>query len=194
MTFARRRFLRLAAGAAALPIASSIARAQTYPARPITIVVPYAAGGEADVLARVVGEHMRATLGQPVLIENVVGAGGAIGLRRVARAPSDGYTIITGNLGTHVALGAIYQLDFDLLDLTPVAQLPTFPCLIATRKTVPASNLRELIAWLKANQDRVSVGTSGVGGASHVWGVFFQNVIGVRLQFVPYRGAGPATT
>ena len=189
----RRQFLHLAAGVAALPAVSRIARAQTYPARPITIVVPVAAGGQSDVTARIVGEHMRATLGQPVLIENVSGAAGTIGLRRVAHGPSDGYTIVMGNWGTHVALGATYQLDFDLLDLTPVAQLPTFPCLIATRKTVPASNLRELIAWLKANQDKVSVGTSGVGGASHVWGVFFQNVVGVHLQFVPYRGAGPAT-
>jgi tripartite-type tricarboxylate transporter receptor subunit TctC len=189
----RRQFLHLAAGAAALPTASHMATAQTYPARPITIVVPYAAGGGSDVVARVVGEHMRATLGQPVLIENVVGAGGGIGLRRVARAPSDGYTIVMGNWGTHVALGAIYQLDFDLLDFAPVAQLAGQPGLIATRKTVPVSNLRELIAWLKTNQDKVSVGTSGVGGESHVWGVFFQNVISVHLQFVPYRGAGPAT-
>jgi tripartite-type tricarboxylate transporter receptor subunit TctC len=189
----RRKFLHLAAGAVALPAVSRIARAQVYPTRPITIVVPYAAGGGSDVVARVVGEHMRATLGQPALIENVVGAGGAIGLRRVARAPSDGYTLVMGNWGTHVALGATYQLDFDLLDFAPIAQLPGQPGMIATRKTVPVSNLRELIAWLKANQDKVSVGTSGVGGASHVWGVFFQNAIGVHLQFVPYRGAGPAT-
>ena len=189
----RRQFLHLAAGVAALPAVSRIARAQTYPARPITIVVPVAAGGQSDVTARIVGEHMRATLGQPVLIENVSGAAGTIGLRRVAHGPSDGYTIVMGNWGTHVALGATYQLDFDLLDFAPIAQLPSQPGLIATRKTVPVSNLRELIAWLKANQDKVSVGTSGVGGESHVWGVFFQNVIGVHLQFVPYRGAGPAT-
>jgi tripartite-type tricarboxylate transporter receptor subunit TctC len=193
MKFARRQFLHLTAGAAVLPTASRIARAQAYPTRPITIVVPYTAGGQSDVVARIVGEHMRATLGQPVLIENVAGAGGTIGLRRVARAPSDGYTIVMGNWGTHVALGATYQLDFDLWDFEPIAQLPSQPGLIATRMTVPVTNLRELIAWLKANQDKVSVGTSGVGGESHVWGVLFQNVIGVHLQFVPYRGAGPAT-
>jgi tripartite-type tricarboxylate transporter receptor subunit TctC len=163
MKIVRRQFLHLAAGAAVLPTASRIARAQAYPTRPITIVVPYAAGGQFDVVARVVGEHMRATLGQPVLIENVVGAGGTIGLRRVARAPSDGYTIVMGNWGTHVALGAIYQLDFDLLDFAPVAQLPGQPGMIATRKTLPVSNLRELIAWLKANQDK------GVGRHFRGW-------------------------
>ena len=139
----RRQFLHLAAGVAALPAVSRIARAQTYPARPITIVVPVAAGGQSDVTARIVGEHMRATLGQPVLIENVSGAAGTIGLRRVAHGPSDGYTIVMGNWGTHVALGATYQLDFDLLDFAPIAQLPSQPGLIATRKTVPVSNLRE---------------------------------------------------
>jgi tripartite-type tricarboxylate transporter receptor subunit TctC len=193
MKFVRRQFLHLAVGAAALPAVSRIAKAQAYPSRPITIVVGFAPGGQSDVVARIVGEHMRATLGQPVLIENVSGASGTIGLRRVARAPSDGYTIVMGNWGTHVALGATYQLDFDLLDFAPIAQLPSQPGIIATRKTVPVSNLRELIAWLKANQEKVSVGTSGVGGESHLWGVFFQNVIGVHVQFVPYRGAGPAT-
>jgi tripartite-type tricarboxylate transporter receptor subunit TctC len=193
MKLLRRKFLQFVGAAVAAPAFSHMATAQTYPARPITIVVTQVAGGQSDVIARVVGEHMRATLGQPVIIENITGAAGAIGLRRVTRAPSDGYTIVMGNWGTHVALGATYQLDFDLLDFAPVAQLPGQPGMIATRKTVPVSNLRELIAWLKANQDNVSVGTSGVGGESHIWGVLFQSVIGVHLQFVPYRGAGPAT-
>jgi tripartite-type tricarboxylate transporter receptor subunit TctC len=189
----RRKFLHLAAGAAALPAVSRIARAQTYPSRPITIVVPYAAGGPTDVIARVLGDRMRQALGQPVLIENVVGAGGSIGLRRVVRALPDGYTVGIGNWGTHVALGAIYRLDYDLLkDFEPVAQIPGNPMLIVSRKAVPANNLKELIAWLKANQEKVSVGTSGVGGGSHVAGVFFQNAIGARFQYVPYRGAGPA--
>jgi tripartite-type tricarboxylate transporter receptor subunit TctC len=189
----RRRFLRLAAGAATLPAVSRVATAQTYPSRPITMIVPVAAGGASDAVARILAERMRQSLGRPIIVENVVGAAGTIGLRRAARAPSDGYTIGMGNWGTHVALGATYQLDFDLLDFAPVAQLPGQPGMIATRKTVPVSNLRELIAWLKANQDKVSVGTSGIGGESHVWGISFQNAIGVRLQFVPYRGAGPAT-
>jgi tripartite-type tricarboxylate transporter receptor subunit TctC len=169
------------------------ATAQVYPTRPITIIVPYAAGGPTDVVARVLTERMRGALGQPVLIENVIGAGGATGLGRVVRASPDGYTVGIGNWGTHVGLGAIYRLDFDLLkDFEPVALLPSNPMLVVTRKNVPATNLKELIGWLKSNQDKVSVGTSGVGGGSHVAGVFFQNIIGARFQFVPYRGAGPA--
>jgi tripartite-type tricarboxylate transporter receptor subunit TctC len=192
MKIPRRQFLHLA-GAAVLPALSRMARAQAYPARPITIIVPYAAGGPSDVIARVLGQRMRGILGQPVLIENVVGAGGSIGLGRVVRAAPDGYTVVLGNWGTHLALGAAYQLDFDLLkDFEPVAQLPSNPLLIVTRKAVPAYDLKGLIAWLKANQDKVSVGTSGVGGASHIAGVFFQNAIGARFQFIPYRGAGPA--
>jgi tripartite-type tricarboxylate transporter receptor subunit TctC len=193
MKLQRRQFLHLAAGAAALPAVSRIVSAQTYPTRPITVVVPSAAGGPTDVIARVLGQQMRGQLGQPVLVENVVGAGGSIALGRVARASPDGYTVVLGNWGTHVALGAVYKLDYDLLkDLEPVAQVPGNPIFIVTRKTVPASDLKELIAWLKANQDKVAVGTSGVGGASHIIGVFFQNAIGTHFQFVPYRGGGPA--
>jgi tripartite-type tricarboxylate transporter receptor subunit TctC len=186
MKLPRRQFLRLAAGAAALPAASRIAMTQPYPLRPITIVVPYAAGGATDLIARVLGDRMGRALGQPVLVENVVGAGGSIGLRRVARASPDGYTVIVGNWGTHVALGVTYQLDYDLFeDFEPIAQLPGPPVLIVTKKAVPANNLKELIAWLKTNQ----VGTSGVGGTSHVAGVFLQNAIGARFQYVPHRGA-----
>jgi tripartite-type tricarboxylate transporter receptor subunit TctC len=121
--------------------------------------------------------------GQPVLVENIVGAGGAIALGRVARAAPDGYTIIIGNIGTHVFLGATYRLDYDLVtDFSPIAQVVTNPSLIVTRKGIPANNLMELVAWLKANQDRVSVGTSGVGGGSHIAGVFFQNRIGAPFS------------
>jgi tripartite-type tricarboxylate transporter receptor subunit TctC len=193
MKLPRRQFLHLAAGAAALPVASRIAMTQPYPLRPITIVVPYAAGGATDLIARVLGDRMGRALGQPVLVENVVGAGGSIGLRRVARASPDGYTVVVGNWGTHVALGVTYQLDYDLFeDFEPIAQLPGPPVLIVTKKAVPANNLKELIAWLKANQDKVSFGTSGVGGTSHVAGVFLQNAIGARFQYVPHRGAGRA--
>jgi tripartite-type tricarboxylate transporter receptor subunit TctC len=169
------------------------ANAQNYPARPVTIVVPYAAGGPTDVLARVLAERMRISLGQSVLVENVIGAGGAIGLGRVLRAAPDGYTLSIGNWGTHVGLGAIYRLDFDLLkDFAPVALLSANPMLIVAKKDVPANDLKTLIGWLKVNESKVSVGTSGVGGASHIAGVFFQNEIGAHFQFVPYRGAGPA--
>jgi tripartite-type tricarboxylate transporter receptor subunit TctC len=193
MKFPRRQFLHLAAGATTLPAVSRIARAQAYPSQPITIVVPYAAGGSTDVIARVLGQQMRGQLGQPVLVENVVGAGGSIALGRVAHAPRDGYTVVLGNWGTHVALGAVYKLDYDLLkEFEPVAQVPGNLMILVTRKTIPANNLKELIAWLKTNQDKVTVGTSGVGGGSHIAGVFFQNAISARFQFVPYRGAGPA--
>jgi tripartite-type tricarboxylate transporter receptor subunit TctC len=193
MKLPRRQFLHLVAGAAALPAVSRIAMTQPYPSRPITIVVPYAAGGATDLIARVLGDRMGRALGQPVSVENVVGSGGSIGLRRVARASPDGYTVVVGNWGTHVALGATYELDYDLFgDFEPIAQLPGPPVLIVTKKAVPANDLKELIAWLKANQDKVSVGTSGVGGTSHVAGVFLQNAIGARFQYVPHRGAGRA--
>jgi tripartite-type tricarboxylate transporter receptor subunit TctC len=193
MKIPRRQFLHLAAGAAVVPAVSRIAMTQPYPLRPITIVVPYAAGGATDLIARVLGDRLGRALGQPVLVENVVGAGGSIGLRRVARASPDGYTVVIGNWGTHVALGVTYRLDYDLFeDFEPIAQLPGPPVLIVTKKAVPANNLKELIAWLKTNQDKVSVGTSGVGGTSHVAGVFLQNAIGARFQYVPHRGAGRA--
>ncbi|HEV7982321.1 MAG TPA: tripartite tricarboxylate transporter substrate-binding protein [Xanthobacteraceae bacterium] len=193
MKLPRRQFLHLVAGAAALPAVSRMAMTQPYPSRPITIVVPYAAGGATDLIARVLGDRMGRALGQPVSVENVVGSGGSIGLRRVARASPDGYTVVVGNWGTHVALGVTHELDYDLFgDFEPIAQLPGPPVLIVTKKAVPANNLKELIAWLKTNQDKVSVGTSGVGGTSHVAGVFLQNAIGARFQYVPHRGAGRA--
>ena len=178
---------------AALGIAS--AGAQTYPSRPITLIVPFAAGGPADALARALGERMRASLGQTVIIENATGASGTIGVGRVVRASPDGYTLGIGHVGTHVVNGAIFALPFDLLkDLEPVALLPSNSLLIITKKTFPANDLKELIAWLKANPGKASAGTSGAGGGSHVNGVYFQNLTDTRFQFVPYRGTGPALT
>ena len=189
----RRQFLRLAAGAAALPAVSRFAWAQAYPTRPITFVVPFAAGGPVDAMARVLGERMRATLGQPLLVESVTGAGGSIGVGRVVRAPPDGHTVSIGHWSTHVVNGAIYDLPYDLLkDLEPVAQLPSNPQWIVTNKSVPATNLKELIAWLKANESKISAGTAGPGSASHVAGVYFQTLTGTHFPFVPYRGTGPA--
>ena len=174
-------------------LAQGSAAAQTYPVRPITIIVPFAAGGPTDVLARVVGEHIRADLGQPVLIENVTGAGGSIGVGRVAAAAADGYTISAGHFGTHVANGAIYPLKYDLLrDLDPVARLPSNPMLVVTRRDFPAANLKELIAWLKANPGKATAGTAGAGSGSHIAGAFLANLAGAPLQFVPYRGTAPA--
>jgi tripartite-type tricarboxylate transporter receptor subunit TctC len=188
----RRQFLHLAASAAALPVVSQIATAQTYPSRPITMIVPYPAGGPTDTIARLLGDRMRASLGQPVVIENVAGAGGTIGVGRVARAAGDGYTLGIGHWGSHVVNGAIYTLPYDLLtDLEPVALISDGPQLIVAARSVPAKNIQELIAWLKANPGKAMLGTTGVGGASHLAGILFQNTTGTNIQIVPYRGAAP---
>src|ERR1700686_2544091 len=175
MKLPRRRFLHLAAGAVALPAVSRIARAQTYPTRPITLVVPYAAGGATDTIARVMAERMKSSLGQPVIVEDVTGAGGTIAVGRVVRAAPDGYTLSLGNNGSHVVNGATYALRYDLLnDFVPVALLSTGPSVLTAKKTIPANDLKGLIAWLKANPDKVSAGITN-GSFSHVAGVLFQN-------------------
>jgi tripartite-type tricarboxylate transporter receptor subunit TctC len=182
-----------AAGVLAIGVLAVNASAQTYPVRPITIVVPFVAGGPTDVLARVLGEHIRADLGQPVLIENVSGAGGSIGVGRVAAAAPDGYTISAGHFGTHVANGAIYPLKYDLLrDLDPLARLPSNPMVVVTRKDFPAASLTELVAWLRANPGKATAGTAGAGSGSHIGGVFLASQVKAPLQFVPYRGTAPA--
>jgi tripartite-type tricarboxylate transporter receptor subunit TctC len=171
------------------------ASAQTYPSKPVTIVVPFAAGGPSDAMARVLGDRMKATLGQPFLIENVTGAGGSIGVGRAVRAPADGYTVSFGHLGTHVANQAIYPLPYDMLaDLDPVVLLPSNPMVMVSRNSLPAKSLPELLAWLKANPDRATAGTAGAGSGSHIGGVYLQNLTGLHLQFVPYRGTAPALT
>jgi tripartite-type tricarboxylate transporter receptor subunit TctC len=184
----------LAAGVlTASALAQGIAAVQTYPVRPITVVVPFAAGGPTDVLARLLGDHIRADLGQPVLIENVTGAGGSIGVGRVAAAAPDGYTISAGHFGTHVANGAIYPLKYDLeRDLDPVTRLPSNPMLVVTRRDFPAANLKELVAWLKANPGKATAGTAGAGSGAHIGGAFLANLAGASLAFVPYRGTAPA--
>ena len=169
------------------------AQAQPYPSRPITFVVPFAAGGPTDTLARILTERMRAPLGQTVIIENATGAAGSIGVGRVARAAPDGYTVSIGHWSTHVVNGAIYSLPYDLLaDFDPVALLPANPQLIVTRTSVPAKDLKELIDWLKQNQAKISAGTAGAGSASHVSGAYLQSITGTRFPFIPYRGTGPA--
>ena len=171
------------------------ANAQTYPSRPITFVVPFAAGGPLDAMARVLSEPMRRALGQPVLIETVTGASGSVGVGRVARAAPDGHTVSIGHWNTHVANGAVYDLPYDLFrDLEPVALLPSNPMLIVSRTGVPASNLQELITWVKSNPDKVTAGTAGAGSGTHISGVFFQRMTGTRFPLVPYRGTGPAMT
>ncbi len=193
MRVQRRQFLNLVVGGATLPVGARIARAQTYPVRPITMVVPFPAGGPTDAVGRVVGERMQRSLGQRIVVENVSGAGGTIALGRVARAPADGYTICTGDWSTYVASSAVYTSKYDLLkDFEPISLLARHPQLIVSKNAVPAKNLLELITWLKANPDKAAAGTSGVGAADHVAGILFQNLTGTRFQFIPYRGVAPA--
>ncbi len=171
----------------------SAAPAQLYPSKPITIVVPFAAGGPADTLARLLGERMRTTLGQPIIVENIAGAAGSLGVGRVVRAAPDGHTIGIGHLGTHVFNGALQSLQYDLLnDLEPVALLPSNYSVIVTKKDVPAKDLTELIAWLKANPAEASAATAGIGSIAHVATVYFQSMTGVSLRVVPYRGGAAA--
>ncbi len=192
MDLGRRRFLMSAAGLTALASAGT-GWAQQYPARPITLVVPFAAGGPTDTLARILAERMKAALGQPVIIENVTGASGSIAVGRVVRAEPDGYTLSIGHLGSHVVNGAILPLSYDLLnDLAPVAHIANNPQVIVGRATLPANDLKELVAWLKANPDRATQGTSGAGSSSQLAGLYFQQQSGTRFRLVPYRGAAPA--
>lgn len=186
--------MRRLLGVALLLLTSlSPAPAQNYPSKPITIIVPFAAGGPTDALARAVSERLRQSLRQPILIENVTGAAGTIGVTRAARAAPDGYTISMGHLGTHVINGAIYSLPFDLINgLEPVVLLGSNPMLIVSKNAVPAKNLKELIAWLKDNQDKASIGTAGIGSGAHFSALYFQSLIGTKIPYVAYRGTGPA--
>jgi tripartite-type tricarboxylate transporter receptor subunit TctC len=171
----------------------SIANAQNYPARPITMIVTAAAGGPTDAIGRVLTERMRASLGQPVIIENVPGASGAIGVGRVARAQPDGYTIGIGQLTNYVVNGAVFNLQYDLRTaFEPVALLTTAPQLVIARKDHPANDLKELVAWLKANPDKAMAGSGGTGSPLHIFGLLFQKHTDTRFQFVPYQGGGPA--
>jgi tripartite-type tricarboxylate transporter receptor subunit TctC len=193
MKLPRRQFLRLAAGAAALPAVSRAAFAQAYPSRPITMVVPFAAGGPTDVIGRVLAERMRSTLGQTVVVENTTGAGGTIGAGRLARAAPDGYTVGIGQNGSHVITGATYSnLPYDLLtDFEPLTLICITPFMVVAKKSVPANDLKSFISWLKDNPNK-TVGTAGQGSISHVCGLIFQNATQTQLQFVPYRGIAPA--
>ena len=189
----RRNFLRAAAGTVALPAMLRLARAEDFPSRPVTMVVPFAAGGGTDIFARILAEGMRGPLGQPVIIENVAGAGGSIGVARVVHASPDGYTVSIGTLTTHVLSGALYPLQFDLLnDLAPIAELGYEPLLIAAKNALPVKNLKDMIAWLKANPDKATAGIPGAGSTGNLADLSFQKTTGTNFQFVPYRGDGPA--
>ena len=167
--------------------------AEDYPARPTTMIVPFPAGGATDTLARFLSENLRAALGQPVVVENVGGAAGSLGVGRAVRAAPDGYTLSIGTSTTHMLTGGLYALPFDLLrDLEPVILIGREPLLIVGRKDLPADDLKQLIAWLKANPDKASVGIAGVGATGHLAGIAFQKETATAFQFVPYRGNGPA--
>ena len=191
MKLPRRQFLHLTAAAAALPAVSRVARAQAYPSRPITLVVPYAAGGNSDVNARILAEQMRGLLGQHLIIENVSGADGSIATGRVAGARPDGYTIELGGTSTHNTNGAVYSLPYDVVnDFAPISLLFTSPYALFARKTMPAKELNELVAWLKANPNKASAGITG--SSFRLITAFFQKETGTQFTLVPYRGGAPA--
>jgi tripartite-type tricarboxylate transporter receptor subunit TctC len=179
---------------ALLTSAAGVACAQEiYPSRPISMVVPFPPGGVTDSLARLIAEHMRPRLGQSIVIENMGGAGGSVGVGRVARAAPDGYTIVLGNSETHVLIPVVQTLDYDLVKaFAPVVQLPAYPFLLVTNNAVPAKNLKELVAWIKQNPTKITQGTVGIGTAQHLCGLALQKALGVSWQLVPYRGGAPA--
>ncbi len=184
---------RLFAIALALFAAIAAAHAENYPSRPVTIVVALPAGGAVDALARILADHMRVTLGQPIIVENMGGAGGTLSIARVVRSAPDGYTLGMGTLGQYVISGAVYTLSFDMLnDLEPVARLPSVPYWMVARKDLPPNSLAELVTWLKANPDKASASTTGTASLARFCGMFFQKATGTRFQFVPYRGGAPA--
>jgi tripartite-type tricarboxylate transporter receptor subunit TctC len=194
MRLARRRLLQLAAGAIAFPAVTRFASAEVYPGRPITMIVPFPAGGPTDVIARVIAEHMRSSFGQAVIVENTSGAAnGSIGIGRLVRAAPDGYTLGIGHWSSNVVNGAIYALPYDLLrDLDPVALIASNPLLLVGKSNLAAKSLPELLDWLKANPDKALLGTAGVGSPPHVAGAFFETLTQTKLRFVHYRGGAPA--
>jgi tripartite-type tricarboxylate transporter receptor subunit TctC len=185
--------LAIAAALASLLASMGAAAAQSFPARPVTIIAPFPAGGPLDTIARIISEPMRSVLGQPVVIENVAGAGGNLGTGRVARAAPDGTTLGIGQWSTHVVNAVTYKLPYDVLaDFEPIALLTITPQLIIARKDFPARDIKELIAWLKVNPDQATAATVGAAGGAQVSAIYFQQATQTRFRFVPYRGGGPA--
>ncbi|HZZ92913.1 MAG TPA: tripartite tricarboxylate transporter substrate-binding protein [Usitatibacter sp.] len=181
--------------AAALVFASlgAGALAQDYPTRPVTIIVPFAAGGPTDTIARIIAQRMGQSLGQTVVVENVTGAGGSIAVGKVVHAPADGYTVSIGHLGTHVITGAVQDLQYNALtDLDPVGMVAANPQIIVSKNDVPAKTLKEFVAWAKAKPAPLTSGTGGPGTPSHVSGIYFANTTGAKVDIIHYRGSGPA--
>jgi tripartite-type tricarboxylate transporter receptor subunit TctC len=193
MKLHRRDFIQALTTALAIPAVSRITFAQDYPTRPITVIVPFAAGGPIDTLARFMSQGMSTSLGQPIAIEDVTGASGTIGVGRVARAAPDGYMLAIGTWSTHVVNGVVYALPYDVLnDFEPIGLLTDNSQLIVAANVIPATDLQSFIAWLKANPDKAWAGTAGVGSAQHVFGIFFQNITKTRFGFVDYRDGAQA--
>jgi tripartite-type tricarboxylate transporter receptor subunit TctC len=193
MKLPRRRFLHLAAGTAAFPVVSRIARAQTYPTRPVHLIAPYAAGGPNDITARMIGQWLSDRLGQPFVIDNRTGAGGNIGTEAVVRAPADGYTLLLVSSSNAVNATLYDKLNFDFIrDIAPVAGIIRVPNVMIVNPSVPARTVPEFIAYAKANPGTLNMATSGNGSTTHVSGELFKEMTGVTLVVVAYRGGGPA--
>jgi tripartite-type tricarboxylate transporter receptor subunit TctC len=194
MTLQRRQFLLLAVGAAALPAMPRIAKAQAYPTRPITIIVPFAAGGTTDLVARIVGEYLSRALGQQFVVENVVGAGGTIGSTRVMRAKPDGYTVQVGQAGTHAAAVGFYpNLAYKPdADFEPIGMVAGLPVVITARKDLPPNDLKEFITYARANVEKLNVAHAGVGSITHFTCLLLNSLLGVKPTLVPFTGAAPA--
>ncbi len=187
-----KKLSRVASALALVCAIASAEAAEDYPSRPITMIVPFAAGGPTDVIGRLLAQSMGQTLGQNIVVEDVTGAAGTVGVGRAAHAPPDGYTLSLGHWSTHVVNGAIYKLPYDLLnDFSPITLLPSNPMLIVARSSLPTKDLKELVAWIK-DHPNATMGTAGVGSGSHIAGVYFEKLTGVHVQFVPYRGTDPA--
>ena len=195
MKLPRRRFLHLAAGAAALPAASRIARAQAYPSRPVRIVIPFAAGGSTDIIARLIGQWLSERLGQQFVIENRPGAGSNVGTEVVVNAPPDGYTLLLVGASSAINATLYEKLNFNFLrDITPVAGVISIPFIMAVNPSVPAKTVSEFIAYAKANPGKVNLASGGNGTAGHLSGELFKMMAGVNMVHVPYRGEAPALT
>ena len=194
MKLPRRRFLLLAASTTALAAVSRVARAQTYPARPIAVVVPFAPGGGTDIAARIVGEHMSRTLGQQLVVQNIAGAGGTVGSARAMRADPDGYTVLMGQMGTHAAAVALYpSLPYKPdVDFEPIGMVAAAPVVIVARKDFPPNDLKEFVAFVKANSDKVNVGHAGVGSTFFTTCLMLDSILGVKPTLVPFNGGAPA--